>query len=186
VDAVDAVDAVDPVDPGWTAPAVERRENVPSDTERESLDRYLEWQRETLLWKCGGLSGEQLASRPLATTGLSLLGLLRHLALVERSWFRVRFAGDSELGRIYSTDENPDGDFDGGSAESAEADYGIYLAEVQLAREAVDGRALDELFPGRERSLTLRWLYLQMIQEYARHLGHADLLREAIDGVRGD
>ncbi|GAA1975765.1 DinB family protein [Catenulispora subtropica] len=170
----------------WTAPVVDRRENVPADTERESLDRYLDWHRETLLWKCGGLSGEQLASRPLGTTNLSLLGLLRHMALVERAWFRQRFAGDSELGLIYSTDENPDGDFDNGTAESAEADYGVYLAEVELARKAVAGRGLDELFPGRSRELTLRWLYLHMIEEYARHLGHADLLREAIDGARGD
>jgi hypothetical protein len=173
-------------EPAWTAPAIERRENEPCDTERESLDRYLDWHRETLLWKCGGLSASQLASRPLPTTNLSLLGLLRHMALVERAWFRIRFAGDSELGLIYSTDENPDGDFDHGTAESAEADYGIFLAEVDLARQAVEGRGLDELFPGRERQLTLRWLYLHMIEEYARHLGHADLLREAIDGATGE
>lgn len=87
-------------DTEWTAPTIERRENVPCDTERESLDRYLDWHRETLLWKCGGLSGSQLASRPLPTTNLSLLGLLRHMALVERAWFRLRFAGDSELGQV--------------------------------------------------------------------------------------
>ena len=173
-------------DPVWTAPLIERAENVPANTERESLDRYLDWQRETLLWKCGGLTGEQLAARPLATTDLSLLGLLRHMALVERSWFRIRFAGDESLGLIYSTEEDPDADFHGGTAASAEADYGVFLAEVELARQAVRGRALDELFPGRNRELTLRWLYLHMIEEYARHLGHADLLRQAVDGETGE
>ncbi|GAA2020048.1 DinB family protein [Catenulispora yoronensis] len=173
-------------DSAWTAPTIVRRENVPADTERETLDRYLDWHRETLLWKCGGLTGAALASRPLTTTGLSLLGLLRHMALVERWWFRVRFGGDETLDQIYCTDDNPDGDFDDGTAESAEADYGIYLAEVALARQEVQGRGLDELFQGRKHELTVRWLYLHMIEEYARHLGHADLLREAIDGSTGD
>lgn len=171
--------------PEWTAPAVQRRENVPADTERESLDRYLDWHRATLLWKCGGLTGRQLASRPLATTNLSLLGMLRHLAKVERYWTRIRFSGDRTLDLIYGADEDSDVDWDGGTAESAETDYGVYLAEVDAARKALEGRALDEIFAGRKHDLTLRWLYLHMIQEYARHLGHADLLREAVDGARG-
>jgi hypothetical protein len=170
----------------WTAPAIERRENIPADTERESLDRFLDWHRETLLWKCSGLTGEQLASRPLPTTTMSLLGMVRHAALNERWWFRRRFAGDESLEQIFSTDENPDGDWNDGSAESAEADYGIYLAEVELARQATAGRALDEMFQLRTQVLTLRFVYLHMIEEYARHLGHADLLREAIDGATGE
>ncbi|MFL6110716.1 MAG: DinB family protein [Catenulispora sp.] len=170
----------------WAAPVIERRENIPADTERESLDRFLDWYRETLLGKCAGLTGEQLASRPLASTTLSLLGTMRHMALNERWWFRRRFAGDESLEQIFSSDENPDGDWNDGTAESAEADYGIYLAEVDLARRATAGRALDEMFQGRSGVLTLRWLYLHMIEEYARHMGHVDLLREAIDGVTGE
>ncbi|NUR63765.1 MAG: DinB family protein [Catenulispora sp.] len=170
----------------WTAPVIERAENVPADTERETLDRYLDWHRETLLWKCGGLTGEQLAARPLASTDLSLLGLLRHMALVERWWFRIQLGGDRTLAQIYTTEADPDGDFHDGTAESAEADYGVFLEEVELARQAVQGRALDELFPGRRYELTVRWLYLHMIEEYARHLGHADLLRQAIDGETGE
>ena len=172
--------------PVWTAPAVDRRDDDPFDTERESLDEALDWHRETLLWKCQGLTGEQLASRPLATTTLSLLGLIRHLALNERWWFRIRFLGDDSLEEIYTTEDNPDGELNDGTADSAEADYGIYLEEIELARRAAAGRGLDEMFPGRTGSLTLRWVYLHMISEYARHIGHADLLREAIDGVTGE
>ena len=170
----------------WTAPVFERQENLPADTERESLERYLDWHRETLLWKCGGLTGEQLASRPLPSTTLSLLGLVRHMALVERWWFRINFLGQKSLEKLYSTDEDPDGDFDNGTADSAEADFAVFDEEVRLARQACARRGLDEMFEGRRHTLTLRWVYLHMIEEYARHLGHADLLREAIDGAKGE
>jgi hypothetical protein len=170
----------------WTAPIVDRQENVPAGTERESLERYLDWHRETLLWKCGGLTGGQLASRPLASTQLTLLGLIRHMALVERWWWRIRFLGEESLEHIFTTEEDPDGDFHDGTAESAEGDYAIFLEEVELARQAAAGRGLDEMFEGRKHTLTVRCLYLHMIEEYARHLGHADLLREAIDGATGE
>jgi uncharacterized damage-inducible protein DinB len=158
----------------------------PSPGERGSLEHFLDWHRETLLWKCAGLTGEQLASRPLPTTALSLLGLVRHMALVERWWFRIRFGGDDSLEEIFTTEDNPDGDFHDGTAESAEADYAVFLEEAESARQAAAGRGLDEEFPGRKHVLTLRWVYLHMIEEYARHIGHADLLREAIDGVTGE
>ena len=133
----------------WTAPVFERRENVPSDTERESLERYLDWHRETLLWKCGGLTGEQLASRPLPSTSLSLLGLVRHMALVERWWFRIQFLGQKSLEEIYTTEQDPDGDFDNGTADGAEADFAVFAEEVELARQACVRRGLDEMFEGR-------------------------------------
>ena len=172
--------------PAWTAPAVDRRENIAFDTERESLDHFLEWQRETLLWKCAGLTGEQLASRPLPTTELSLAGLIRHMAAVERWWFRIHFLGQKSLEILYETEEDRDSDFHAADADSAEADYAIYLEEVDQVRRAVAGHGLDEMFESRRgRMLTLRWVCLHMIQEYARHAGHADLLREAIDGATG-
>ena len=170
----------------WTAPTFERQENAPCGTERESLERFLDWHRESLLWKCGGLTGEQLASRPLPSTSLTLLGLVRHMALVERWWFRMRFDGHMELEQIFTTEEDPDGDFHNGTADSAEADFAVFREEVELARQACEGRGLDEMFEGRKHTLTLRWVYLHMIEEYARHLGHADLLREAIDGATGE
>ncbi|MEZ0106128.1 hypothetical protein ABH920_000109 [Catenulispora sp. EB89] len=170
----------------WTAPSFDRQENVPSGTERDSLERFLDWHRESLLWKCGGLTGEQLASQPLAGTDLTLLGLVRHMALVERWWFRIQFLGRKELEEIFTTKEDPDGDFHDGTADSAEADFAVFREEVELARQACVGHGLDETFEKRQETLSLRWVYLHMIEEYARHLGHADLLREAIDGATGE
>jgi hypothetical protein len=170
----------------WTAPTFERQENVPSESERDSLERFLDWHRESLLWKCGGLTGEQLASQPLGSTDLSLLGLVRHMALVERWWFRIRFLDQKELEEIFTTKEDPDGDFHNGTADSAEADFAVFREEVAIARRECVGHGLDETFEGRRETLSLRWAYLHMIEEYARHLGHADLLRQAIDGVTGE
>lgn len=171
---------------GWTAPIFERTENIPADTERESLERYLDWHRETLLWKCGGLTADQLASRPLPSTALSLLGLVRHMALVERWWFRIQFLGQKSLEEIFTTEEDPDGDFHNGTPATAESDFATFREQLTHSRQATQGRALDEMYEGRHRTLTLRWTYLHMIEEYARHLGHADLLREAIDGATGE
>ncbi|MEU8125043.1 DinB family protein [Spirillospora sp. NPDC049024] len=170
----------------WTAPAVERGDFPTSGGERASLEEYLDFHRATLLLKCGGLTGEQLASRPLPTTGLTLLGLVRHLAENERWWFRRRFGKQDTLGDLYCSEEHPDGDFDLGTAAGAQEDFAVYAREVELARQTTKDRSLDEEFPGRDGTLTLRWAYLHMIEEYARHNGHADLLREAIDGSTGE
>jgi hypothetical protein len=117
---------------------------------------------------------------------LSLLGLVRHLSEVERSWFRRTLDGQHDAGPIHYTADNRDGDFDDGTPESAAADRDIYLAEVAAAREAAARHALEDRGHHRGEVVDLRWIYLHMIEEYARHLGHADLLREAIDGVTGD
>ena len=170
----------------WTAPAVDRRDFLAGGDEREALEGFLDYHRNTLLLKCSGLTGEQLASRPLATTSLSLLGLVRHLAEVERSWFRQRFDGNEAVGDLYFTEEYPDADFDFGTADSAENDLATFVRELELVRETVAGRSLDEPFPWKSDELSLRWIYLHMLEEYARHNGHADLLREAIDGVTGE
>ncbi|MGI5201801.1 DinB family protein [Spirillospora sp. CA-108201] len=170
----------------WTAPAVDRGDFPFGDDERASLEAYLDFHRATLLLKCSGLTGEQLASRPLPSTGLSLLGLVRHLAENERWWFRRRFDRQDALGDLYCSQEHPDGDFDLGDADGAREDFTVYTREVELARRTAQGRSLDEEFPGRTRKLTLRWVYLHMLEEYARHNGHADLLREAVDGRTGE
>ncbi|WP_433475480.1 DinB family protein [Spirillospora sp. CA-142024] len=175
-------------DPGmvWIAPAVERGDFPAVGDEQASLAAFLDFHRDTLLLKCSGLNGEQLASRPLPSTTLSLLGLVRHLAENERWWFRRRFDQNAELGDLYCSEEHPDGDFDLGDAAGAEADFATYAREVELARATAAGRSLDEEFPGRGGTLNLRWVYLHMFEEYARHNGHADLLREAIDGATGE
>jgi hypothetical protein len=170
----------------WIAPAVDRGGFPESGNERESLETFLDFHRDTLLHKCSGLNAEQLASKPLAGTTLSLLGLVRHLAEVERWWFRRRFDQDDKLGDLYCSEEYPDGDFDLGDARSAEADFETYAQEVELARRTAAGRSLDEEFPHKSGTRNLRWVYLHMFEEYARHNGHADLLREAVDGTTGE
>jgi hypothetical protein len=170
----------------WTAPAVDRDGFPASGDESASLAAFLDFHRATLLLKCGGLTGEQLVSRPLPSTTLSLLGLVRHLAENERWWFRRNFDQDKAVGDLYCSEEHPDGDFDLAQAADAEADLATFAHEVELARATAAGRSLDEEFPGRSGVLNLRWVYLHMIEEYARHNGHADLLREAIDGVTGE
>jgi uncharacterized damage-inducible protein DinB len=172
----------------WTAPEVSRTEPPTVAGERAALEGWLDFHRETLLFKCQGLTGEQLVKRAVAPSSLSLLGLVRHMAEVERSWFRRRLAGQDELGFLYCSDAAPDGDFDFAEASEAAADFATFTRECELARQAAEGRSLDDTFrhTGREETIDLRWVYLHMIEEYARHNGHADILREQIDGVTGD
>lgn len=156
--------------------------------EREMLRGFLDYHRATLAVKCDGLSDEDLRRRSMPPSTLSLLGLVRHMAEVERSWFRRRVAAQ-DAPRIYSDDTRPDADFDDVDAADPPADLATYSAEVEAARAAVAGRSLDDTLVGRrkgsELTLDLRWVYLHMIEEYARHNGHADLLRERIDGRTG-
>ncbi|HUY55376.1 MAG TPA: DinB family protein [Candidatus Nanopelagicaceae bacterium] len=155
--------------------------------ERATLLEFLRCQRLTLQIKCDGLDPVQLASRAVEPSTMSLLGLVRHMAEVERSWFRRRFAAQ-DVPRRYQSDAEPDGDFDG-----AAPDQGVVEDAWAAWREEVD---FAELF-SRETSLdflgcdsdgnpvSLRELLVHMIEEYARHNGHADLLRERIDGHLG-
>jgi uncharacterized damage-inducible protein DinB len=168
-----------------TAPPDERRFPPATGDERATLQGYLDYHRDTLMWKCAGLSAEQLRARPLATTNLSLLGLVRHLADVERSWFRRRVAGE-DAPPIYYTAEEPDRDIDPPPDADAEADLAVWRAEVAACDAAVAGRDLDDTFRSRDDTLSVRWLYNHMIEEYARHNGHADLIRQAIDGATGE
>jgi uncharacterized damage-inducible protein DinB len=150
------------------------------------LEGWLDWHRQTLLSKCAGLTGEQLTRRSAEPSTLSLLGLVRHMAEVECGWFREA-ATEQTIEPIFSPDDNVEGDFHDGTADSAEADLATYHAEVRLAREAVADLPLDHTFATRRRpKVSVRWVYLHMIEEYARHNGHADLLRQRIDGATGD
>ncbi len=171
----------------WTAPEPARAEPPIAGPERQQLDAWLDYHRQTLLAKCAGLTGEQLATASVPPSNLTLLGLVRHMAEVERAWFRTRFAAEP-AGWIYCTDEQPDADLENLDPAAAEQDYAGYLREVELARAAVAHRDLDETYfnARRKGDMDLRWIYLHMIEEYARHNGHADLLRERIDGATGD
>jgi hypothetical protein len=169
----------------WTAPAVTRTDPPTVDGERAALRAWLEFHRRTLLQKCSGLTGDQLCERAVPPSTLSLLGLVRHMREVERSWFLRAFAG-LDRPPVYYSDENRDGDFDDTDPDQAEADFAAYVAECAEADAAVSARGLDETMTRRGQVTDLRWIYLHMIEEYARHNGHADLLRECIDGVTGD
>ena len=167
----------------WTAPEVERPEGSAAAPERELLQGVLDWHRATLLWKCSGLTGAQLAEQSVPTSGLSLLGLIRHLTKAERVWFRTRFAGQP-VGNPFG--ENWNADFEEMDPARAAADYARLTEEFKLCDEAVANDSLDGTFDHNGEPVSLRMIYLHMIEEYARHNGHADLLREAIDGQVGE
>jgi hypothetical protein len=165
----------------WPAHERGKTPRVPDD-ERSSLESWLEYHRATLLIKCAGLTPAQLVTRSCPPSPLSLLGLVRHMAEVE-SWFHV-FDGQPK-GQFFCSDDNPEADFEKVDPQRADQDLAVYRASVQRARAAVIGCSLDELIPVSARPTSLRWVYQHMIEEYARHNGHADLLREQIDGVTG-
>ena len=155
--------------------------------ERATLAEFLRGQRLTLELKCAGLDAEQLARRSVEPSTLSLLGLVRHMAEVERKWFRIRFA-DSDEGNLYQTQDDPDGDFNGAVADQAVVDaaWAAWRAEMEFANEFIADHDFD--FVGKDSEgepVSLRELIVHMIEEYARHNGHADLLRERIDGRVG-
>jgi uncharacterized damage-inducible protein DinB len=167
-----------------TAPQVERPQVPRVTDERTMLEAWLDYHRATLLMKCAGLSDEQLKLRSAEPSTLSLLGLVRHLTDVERGWFRRGVGGQQglEVEPISYSDDRPEGDFEDLGDPSPAAVFAAYREEVERCRAATAGVSLDQLV-GKQ---SVRWIYLHMIEEYARHNGHADLLRERIDGATGD
>jgi uncharacterized damage-inducible protein DinB len=153
--------------------------------EREMLDGWLDYHRATLLWKCGGLTDDQLRERSCPPSTLSLLGLVRHMTDVENGWFSALLSEEGYRPR-YSTNDDPDGDFD--SLDNAPPDevFAAYLDQCDRSRRLANGIPLDQTLPGPTKTYSLRWVYTHMVEEYARHNGHADLLRERIDGAVGD
>jgi uncharacterized damage-inducible protein DinB len=133
--------------------------------------------------KCSGLDDAQLKRRAAEPSTLSLLGLVRHMTEVERSWFRRRIAGESPdvAGPIYYTDARRDDDFDALDSTEVSAVFDRYLQEIELCRRIFEAADLDAVVG--ENSV--RWIVTHMLEEYARHNGHADLLRERIDGRTG-
>jgi Protein of unknown function (DUF664) len=168
---------------------VSYRTRVPdSGDERTLLEAMLDFHRGTFRWKCSGLPAEMLVRKAVPTSSLTLLGLVRHLAENEQWWFR-RQAAQIALDDIYCTEEFPDGDFDLVEPATAEADLARLDAEIAASRDAVASLSVDHEFIGPGEAavpMNLRFVYLHMIEEYSRHNGHADLLREAIDGATGE
>jgi len=154
--------------------------------ERTALEEWLEFHRATLLLKCDGLDADALRRRSCAPSTLSLLGLVRHMTEVERGWFLRGIAQRTDVPPIYFSDENPDGDFDDVDSADVEEAFAAYRQVCEEARAVAAGAGLDDTYASRDgRTFSVRWTYLHMIEEYARHNGHADLLRERIDGVTG-
>ena len=166
----------------WTAPTPKPADGPLTGDDRPILEGYLDWQRATLLNICAGLTGEQLASRPIPSSNLSLLGLVRHLAKVERTWFRQRAAGEP-IENMYPAELGKDHDYNDLDPAQASADFDRFTTEVERAREAARGLSFTDTFTAYGETWSVRMAYVHMIGEYARHNGHADLLREAIDGV---
>jgi uncharacterized damage-inducible protein DinB len=164
-----------------------------SGTEADQLTAFLDFQRATLLLKCEGLTGQQLAQAAVPTSGLTLGGLLNHLALVEDSWFRVRLLGEEHVPPWNRVDWGADPDWEFRTAATTDPDElrDRYRAACERSRAVVRATGdLDRLSVAVSQStgahFDLRWIVLHMIEETARHAGHADLLREAIDGTVGE
>jgi uncharacterized damage-inducible protein DinB len=168
----------------WIAPTVELADGPLSGADRPILASVLAWQRSKLLSRCAGLTGEQLAERTVPPSRLALLGLIRHMAKVERIWFRQRIGGQ-QLDPMYDPALGKDADFEDLDPARAADDYDRLVTECRLADEAAAARSLDDTIEVGEDVMSLRMVYIHMIAEYAQHNGHADLIRERLDGVTG-
>lgn len=139
--------------------------------------------------KCEDLTPEQLAARSVPPSTMSLLGLIRHLADVEFNWFRRVMGRRLDMPRMWGKSDRPDGDFDGavGTPECVDEAFGLWRAEIAYAESVVESaESLDVCGRhGTDGEIELREVLVHMIEEYARHCGHADLLRECIDGRTG-
>ncbi|WP_200300893.1 DinB family protein [Streptomyces adelaidensis] len=156
--------------------------------ERAMLEGWLDYHRETLAIKCEGLDDARLRTASVPPSKLSLLGLVRHMAEVERIWFR-RVLVDDDQGPLYFSEADPDGEFHLTERDTWADTYGTWQEEIAIARRNAEGFALDDISKAVHRRAgeppSLRWIYTHMIEEYARHNGHADLIRERIDGATG-
>jgi uncharacterized damage-inducible protein DinB len=155
--------------------------------ERPALRDWLEYHRATLELKCEGLDRASLIARPVPTSLLSLQGLVRHMAEVERYWFRRVLGSEDAPPLYYDDDQHPDGDFELIDDADWAADLATWRAQCEHGR-AVEATApsLDTTGTRRGEPVDLRWIMLHMIEEYARHNGHADLIRELVDGTVGE
>ncbi|MFD0068706.1 DinB family protein [Streptomyces sp. NPDC056690] len=156
--------------------------------ERTTLESWLDFHRITLAMKCEGLDDEQAAVASVPPSGFTLTGLVQHMAEVERNWFRRVFAGEQAAPPIYAPQADPDAP-DGGFELAKGATLGDAVAtwqgEIARARENCADRALSDTGRFMDQDVNLRWIYVHMIEEYARHNGHADLVRERVDGTTG-
>jgi len=152
--------------------------------ERPMLEAWLEFHRTTLLLKCEGLDDARRKARPIPTSQLSLHGLVRHMAEVERNWFR-RALLEEEVGYIWADRNVPDSELVPLDDAAWDSDLAAWQEECAASRAAAARHELDDTGTRRGEPCSLRWIYVHMIEEYARHNGHADLIRELVDGAVG-
>jgi len=174
----------------WVEPADDPRTQGNPEGEKATLREYLSNYRLTLEMKCGGLDAEQLARRSVPPSTMSLLGLIRHLARVEHHWFRRVLQGMAELPLPFHSEHDRDLAFNGAIADPAvvEEAFAAWKAEITAADQwfdALDEGDLGRVVPFGGGSVSIRDILVHMVEEYARHAGHADLLRECIDGRTG-
>ena len=155
--------------------------------ESTMLTAWLDYHRETLAQKMDRVDPARVREATVAPSTLSLLGLVRHLADNERYWFREVVAGE-QVDEYWAPESDPEADFSGAHPDGPDADVAEWRRAVAESRDVMVGRSLDDLttkvFP--KGRMSLRWVVVPMIEEYARHNGHADLLRERLDGVVGE
>jgi len=173
----------------WARPEHDPRVTSNPVGELATIREYLSHYRLTLGMKCEDLSPEQLATRSVPPSPMSLLGLVRHMATVEHNWFQRSLQGRRDVLRLYWSPENHDLDFDGAVADPAvvEDAFTVWKAQTAAADQWLDGLTdLDAVvLTSQGEEASVRDILIHMIEEYARHCGHADLLRECIDGRTG-
>jgi uncharacterized damage-inducible protein DinB len=170
---------------GWDEPDEHGRLIPPAAaSEIDTLNAFLDFQRATLLWKVDGVSDEDLR-RPMVPSGTSLLGMVKHLADVEQSWFVERFAGEEPILPLWKQDD-PGATWRIEPHETTDHILGLYRAACENSRKATVGASLDGVAKQARAGETLRWIMFHMIEETARHNGHADIFREMIDGQTGE
>jgi uncharacterized damage-inducible protein DinB len=153
--------------------------------DRAMLEAWLEFHRTTLLLKCEGLTDDQRKARPVPTSKLSLHGLVRHMAEVERAWFVRGLLSEAEAPHIYVQPDVEDAEFEPLDHADWAMDLEIWQAECERSRAIAAGKDLADEGVRDGQPVSLRWIYVHMIEEYARHNGHADLIRELVDGAVG-
>jgi uncharacterized damage-inducible protein DinB len=153
--------------------------------DREMLEGWLEFHRTTLLLKCEGLDDAQRKARPVATSNLSLHGLVRHMAEVERNWFSRVLLSAPETPPIWYDPAVEDSELVPLDDADWAADLAAWQAQCETSRRNAAGKDLSTTGERRGETVSLRWIYVHMVEEYARHNGHADLIRELVDGTVG-
>jgi len=153
--------------------------------EREMLEAWLEFHRTTLLLKCDGLDDEGRKRRPIPTSKLSLHGLVRHCAEVERNWFQRALLKEPNAPFIWIDPAVEDSELVPLEDAHWEADVATWDAECESSRAVAARHHLDDTGLRHGKPVSLRWIYTHMVEEYARHNGHADLIRELVDGEVG-